>query len=31
MLSEGSRFEVYKRFFTGRGLAEEIGGGEILF
>jgi hypothetical protein len=31
MLSDGSRFEVYKRFFTGRGLAEELGGGEILF
>jgi ubiquinone/menaquinone biosynthesis C-methylase UbiE len=30
-LSDGFRFEVYKRFFTGRGLAEEIGGGEILF
>jgi ubiquinone/menaquinone biosynthesis C-methylase UbiE len=30
-LSDGSRYEVYKRFFTGRGLAEEIGGGEILF
>ena len=30
-LSDGSRHEVYKRFFTGRGLAEEIGGGEILF
>ena len=30
-LSDGSRYEVYKRFFTGRSLAEEIGGGEILF
>jgi ubiquinone/menaquinone biosynthesis C-methylase UbiE len=30
-LSDGSRYEVYKRFFTGRGLAEEMGGGEILF
>jgi ubiquinone/menaquinone biosynthesis C-methylase UbiE len=30
-LSDGSRYEVYKRFFTGRGLAEEIGGGKILF
>jgi len=30
-LSDGFRYEVYKRYFTGRGLAEEIGGGEILF
>lgn len=30
-LSDGSRYEVYKRFFTGRSLVEEIGGGEILF
>jgi len=30
-LSDGSRFEVFKRFFTADGLAEELGGGEVLF
>jgi len=29
-LNDGSRFEVYKRFFTGSELAEEIGGGTVL-
>jgi demethylmenaquinone methyltransferase/2-methoxy-6-polyprenyl-1,4-benzoquinol methylase len=31
ILKDGSRWEVYKRFFTGSGLAEELGGGETLF
>jgi ubiquinone/menaquinone biosynthesis C-methylase UbiE len=30
ILNDGSRWEVYKRYFTGEGLAEELGGGEIL-
>ena len=30
MLNDGSRHEVYKRYFTGDGLAEELGGGEVL-
>ena len=30
VLSDGSRHRVYKRFFTGDGLAEELGGAEIL-
>jgi ubiquinone/menaquinone biosynthesis C-methylase UbiE len=29
-LSDGSRHRVYKRWFTGAGLADELGGGEIL-
>jgi demethylmenaquinone methyltransferase/2-methoxy-6-polyprenyl-1,4-benzoquinol methylase len=31
ILNDGSRWEVYKRFFTAEGLAEELGGGETLF
>ena len=31
VLKDGSRWEVYKRFFSGTGLAEELGGGETLF
>jgi demethylmenaquinone methyltransferase/2-methoxy-6-polyprenyl-1,4-benzoquinol methylase len=31
VLKDGSRWEVYKRFFTGAGLAEELGGGETVF
>ncbi len=31
MLKDGSRWEVFKRYFTGSVLAEELGGGEILF
>jgi demethylmenaquinone methyltransferase/2-methoxy-6-polyprenyl-1,4-benzoquinol methylase len=31
ILNDGSRWEVYKRYFTAGGLAEELGGGEILF
>ena len=30
VLNDGSRWEVYKRFFTGEGLAAELGGGEVL-
>ena len=30
VLDDGSRHAVYKRWFTGAGLAEEIGGGEVL-
>ena len=30
-LSDGSRWEVYKRYFSGSGLAEELGGGQTLF
>ena len=29
-LDDGSEWEVYKRFFTGAGLAKELGGGEVL-
>jgi ubiquinone/menaquinone biosynthesis C-methylase UbiE len=30
ILNDGSRWEVYKRYFTGRELAEELGGGRVL-
>ena len=30
VLNDGSRHEVYKRYFTGSGLVEELGGGEVL-
>jgi SAM-dependent methyltransferase len=30
ILGDGSRHEVYKRWFTPDGLAEELGGGEVL-
>ncbi len=30
-LDDGSTWEVYKRYFTGDGLAAELGGGEVLF
>jgi ubiquinone/menaquinone biosynthesis C-methylase UbiE len=30
VLNDGSRHEVYKRYFSGGGLAEELGGGEVL-
>jgi demethylmenaquinone methyltransferase/2-methoxy-6-polyprenyl-1,4-benzoquinol methylase len=30
VLNDGSRWEVFKRHFTGAGLAEELGGGEVL-
>jgi ubiquinone/menaquinone biosynthesis C-methylase UbiE len=31
ILNDGSRWEVYKRYFTAEGLAAELGGGETLF
>jgi ubiquinone/menaquinone biosynthesis C-methylase UbiE len=31
LLKDGSRHRVYKRYFTGEGLALELGGGTILF
>jgi ubiquinone/menaquinone biosynthesis C-methylase UbiE len=31
VLRDGSRWEVFKRFFSGAGLASELGGGETLF
>ena len=30
VLNDGSRHEVYKRYFSGEELAEELGGGEVL-
>jgi ubiquinone/menaquinone biosynthesis C-methylase UbiE len=30
VLNDGSRWEVYKRWFTGVGLAAELGDGEVL-
>jgi ubiquinone/menaquinone biosynthesis C-methylase UbiE len=30
-LSDGSRWTVYKRFFTADGLRAELGGGEVVF
>ena len=30
VLNDGSRHEVYKRFFSGEGLAAELGGGAVL-
>jgi ubiquinone/menaquinone biosynthesis C-methylase UbiE len=31
ILNDGTRWTVYKRYFTGKGLADELGGGEALF
>jgi demethylmenaquinone methyltransferase/2-methoxy-6-polyprenyl-1,4-benzoquinol methylase len=31
VLNDGSTWEVFKRYFTGTGLAEELGGGDVLF
>ncbi len=31
VLNDGSRHEVFKRYFTADGLADELGGGETLF
>jgi ubiquinone/menaquinone biosynthesis C-methylase UbiE len=31
VLNDGSRWSVYKRFFTGEGLLGELGGGVVLF
>lgn len=30
ILDDGSRWEVYKRYFTGDGLVAELGGGDVL-
>jgi demethylmenaquinone methyltransferase/2-methoxy-6-polyprenyl-1,4-benzoquinol methylase len=30
VLNDGSRWDVYKRWFTGSGLVEELGGGTVL-
>jgi demethylmenaquinone methyltransferase/2-methoxy-6-polyprenyl-1,4-benzoquinol methylase len=30
VLNDGSRWRVYKRWFTGEALARELGGGEVL-
>ena len=30
ILNDGSRWTVYKRYFTGSELADELGGGEVL-
>jgi ubiquinone/menaquinone biosynthesis C-methylase UbiE len=30
VLNDGSTWEVFKRWFTGAGLAEELGGGDVL-
>jgi demethylmenaquinone methyltransferase/2-methoxy-6-polyprenyl-1,4-benzoquinol methylase len=31
VLNDGSTWEVFKRYFTGAGLAVELGGGDVLF
>ena len=31
LLKDGSRWEVYKRYFAASELAEELGGGDVLF
>jgi ubiquinone/menaquinone biosynthesis C-methylase UbiE len=31
VLNDGSTWEVFKRYFTAAGLAEELGGGDVLF
>jgi hypothetical protein len=31
LLKDGSRWEVYKRYFVASELAEELGDGEVLF
>ena len=31
VLQDGSRWEVYKRYFTGASLAAELGGGDAVF
>jgi ubiquinone/menaquinone biosynthesis C-methylase UbiE len=31
VLNDGTTWEVFKRWFTGTGLADELGGGEVLF
>jgi SAM-dependent methyltransferase len=31
VLNDGSRFQVYKRYFDAAGLLDELGGGEVLY
>jgi ubiquinone/menaquinone biosynthesis C-methylase UbiE len=31
VLNDGTRWSVYKRWFTGPALADELGGGDVLF
>jgi hypothetical protein len=31
VLNDGSRWQVYTRFFAGESLLDELGGGEVLF
>jgi hypothetical protein len=31
LLNDGSRWDVFKRYFTGKELARELGGGEIIY
>jgi ubiquinone/menaquinone biosynthesis C-methylase UbiE len=31
VLNDGSRWEVFKRYFTGEELAAELGGGQVYF
>ncbi len=31
ILNDGSRWEVYKRYFTAEELLEELGGGEVVY
>jgi hypothetical protein len=31
VLSDGSQWSVYKRFFTPAGLLAELGGGDVLY
>jgi ubiquinone/menaquinone biosynthesis C-methylase UbiE len=31
ILNDGSRWEVYKRYFTGEELARELGGGRVIY
>ena len=30
VLNDGTRHRVYKRYFTGQALADELGGGDVL-
>jgi hypothetical protein len=30
VLNDGTQWSVYKRWFTGEGLAAELGGGDVL-
>lgn len=31
VLNDGSRYTVYKRYFSAEGLVEELGGGTVLY